>query len=137
MMTEPMVTLRATATVYGYADDNDAESYDEIESGWVDPDNPYGSLLFDECDDTSSVAWPFLTLELPLREAARYAANFPGGVWDLCEDADGSQNYRTGETRFAYLHVSASDPAVESACLGLAWATMRRADARLAARYGA
>ena len=88
---EPLVTLRATATVYGYVpdhgpdcgpdcDDPDHETYDVIESGYVSLDNPYGSLLWDEPSGWDASRTDELDRRLSLREAARFVADFPNSV---------------------------------------------------------
>ena len=69
--------------------------------GWCDPSNPWGTLWGDDeyrADDDSDAYGrngPPVELTLPVGEAARFLADFPGGVSDLCEGSS-SANYQTG-----------------------------------------
>lgn len=94
----PLVTIRATYDCVYFPDgEEDAATW----GGWCDPSNPWGTLWGDDeyrADDDSDAYGrngPPVELTLPVGEAARFLADFPGGVWDLCEGSS-SVNYRTG-----------------------------------------
>ena len=69
--------------------------------GWCDPSNPWGTLWGDDeyrADDDGDAYGrngPPVELTLPVGEAARFLADFPGGIWDLCEGVS-QVNYQTG-----------------------------------------
>lgn len=93
----PLVTIRATYDcVYFPGGGEDAALW----GGWCDPSNPWGTLWGDDeyrADDSDAYGrnGPPVELTLPVGEAARFLADFPGGVWDLCEGSS-SVNHRTG-----------------------------------------
>ena len=94
----PFVTIRAT---YDCAYFPDGEEDPATWGGWCDPSNPWGTLWGDDeyrADDDGDAYGrngPPVELTLPAGEAARFLADFPGGVWDLCEGSS-SVNYQTG-----------------------------------------
>lgn len=78
--------------------------------GWCDPCNPWGTLYGDDeyraDDETDSYGrnGPPVEITLPVGEAARFLADFPGGVWDLCE-GESSANLSTGVDVSVTAHV--------------------------------
>jgi hypothetical protein len=103
---EPKVRIRATASEMEWIGDGDDAELVETDSGWVQPHNPYGSLIWQDVPDTEETDWPYRVEVLPLREAARYLHHADAPVWDYHDDSEYStMDYRTGRERCCWLHV--------------------------------
>lgn len=125
------IKLRATYSCDYWPDDG--VDYPVHWHGWCDPHNPWGSANswprtyddpeFVEGDEPIEVV-------LPLAEAVEFIAEFPGGVWDLCE-GEHSQDYRTGVYTEVTLHVADWDDPYRNLVLERAEREMAQRDARL------
>lgn len=86
--------------------------YPEVAGGWCSVSNPYGNRGTDTSGDHETgpgSPWyddrEAFTVRVSPVEAAEIVAEFPGAVWDLHDDGDGSTDMRTGATTTVTLHV--------------------------------
>lgn len=100
----PEVEMRATyhCVCWPYPQDDTPLEW----GGWCDPEHPWGTADDDipASLDTSLTEEP-IVLTLPIYQAGEFIATFPGAVWDLQQDCDPSENYRTGVSTQVTLHV--------------------------------
>lgn len=108
-----MFVLTATYETLLWTDPEEEEGYERI-GGYTDPRNPWGGFkteipeelygeAFAQWRDTEII--PYLSVSFDtVWEAAEFANDFPGGVWNYSE-SESEQDYRTGEYKSVTLHV--------------------------------
>lgn len=99
------VRMRATFDRWEWVE---GEEEPHERGGWVDPHNPWGSFEIDAAADVPVPTARFSNLW----DAASFALQFPGGIWDYSE-SEGKWDYRAGAWKSVTLHVDQdSEPAV-------------------------
>lgn len=104
-----IIRVRATFDAYRWVDDE--QDYPHERGGWVDPSNPWGSFEQDRDDDSAEPD----TVEFEtIREAVEFLREFPGGIWDIGQECEPEQDYRTGEWKAVTAHVDGNRYAVDA-----------------------
>lgn len=97
------VTVVATYDTVEWVEDQDGPCEDPLEDGgFCDPCNPWGGM---QTEDPQEVTFD------SLGEAAQFAIDFPGGIWDWSE-SESEQDYRTGVWKSVTLHIRDHQEAV-------------------------
>lgn len=78
---------------FAYSSAND---YNE-ESGWTDPDNPFGGFKTSDCQE--------IVFD-ELGDAVEFMLDWPGSIWFLGVGSEASQDFRTGKATEVTLHVN-------------------------------
>ncbi len=108
---ERKVLLRATYRQVG-PDGEEAGGFTDPRNPWGGADDAVPEMLCGE----RFVAWRDANttwIELGIEEAARFVAEFPGGVWDATEAEFSTVDYARGTRRAVLLHVEGADGDVE------------------------
>lgn len=97
------VTVVATYNTVEWVEDQDGPCEEPLEdSGFCDPRNPWGGAEYSD---------PVELVFDSLGEAARFAIDFPGGVWDWA-GSEAELDYRTGVWKCVTLHIQDHQEAV-------------------------
>lgn len=108
-----IITMSATYDIVAWFGDDEEPTES---GGFTDPENPWGGFRVElPAQENRSPQWyteNVTTVEFDdLFEAARFVADFPGGVWDHRE-CEAEQDYRSGEYTRVTLHVREHAPVV-------------------------